>query len=113
LGEVSQGGEESDDKDSKVDKREVEKEMNALKRELVELLDSSNNENANMAMQRLKGAQQKGNGVLSTKFIPKKKNVRSSLVIKEDEAAKKSEETKGEPMNSENFNKILQITTRL
>jgi hypothetical protein len=75
LGEDSQGGNESDENDVKIDKVEVQKEIIALKRDLLELLSGSASENATIALQKLKDSQQKGNGLL-TKFVPKKKNVR-------------------------------------
>ena len=39
---------------------------------MIALLKSENNENANIALQRLRASQQSGPG----KFVPKKKNVR-------------------------------------
>jgi len=50
MAEASQDKESENEE--KMDKREVEKEIISLKRELVKLMES--NENANMALQRLK-----------------------------------------------------------
>jgi hypothetical protein len=50
MGEASQDKESENEE--KLDKQEVEKEITSLKRELVKLMES--NENANMALQRLK-----------------------------------------------------------
>ncbi len=52
-------------------------------------------ENANMAMQRLKAALPKSNGVGSTTFVPKKKNVRIKQdVVTPSDTAKVVEESK-------------------
>ena len=50
LGDESQGGINSDENESKVDKFEAHREIIALKRDLVMLLNSSTNETANMAL---------------------------------------------------------------
>ncbi len=69
------------------------KEIIALKRDLVKLMEP--NENANMAMQRLKAALPKSNGVGSTAFVPKKKNVRIKQdVVTPTETPKVVEESK-------------------
>jgi hypothetical protein len=50
MGDASQ--EKESENEEKMDKREVEKEIIGLKRELVKLMES--NENANITLQRLK-----------------------------------------------------------
>ena len=87
--------------EERLDRRETENEIRALKKSLVELLEP--NENANQAMQRLKTES------MST-FTTKKKNVRSKPSTEQplnDKAATSNEEKKTK------FNSLVAITTRL
>lgn len=73
------------------------------------------NENANMAMQRLKAAFPKSNGVGSTVFVPKKKNVRIKLDVVTSAGTTKVIEESKTPSNSDKnaFDKLLLVTLKL
>ena len=81
------------EEEEKQDKKAIEAEVIGLKRRLIEILEA--NENANEALKRLRG---------TSKIIQKKKNVRSSA---------KAEEVSSSAQDTEKFQELLAITTRL